>query len=261
VDYLVAADTAYTVTVTPERGALVGMADTSTFFATVLSIGSTLKRWWSTRFGTLKQNSDGTGDVTTLNDPVGYIPDRSANADHLLQATADNKGRYKPTGFNGFPAVEIVTDDFFSFTSLALTNFTIFAVYDSNAVTANFLNYFLGGTNQGVYAGGSLTGANGYGVFDGTNFREANEEPETPEIFVFQNAKLYKNGVEATYDNTGIITGLTLTTLGRRPDSISNRFNGVFTDIIIADTHLSSDQINAIGQYLATATGETWNDI
>jgi hypothetical protein len=42
-------------------------------------------------FSTLKQNSDGTGAVTSSGNPIGYILDKSGNGNHLIQPTASSK--------------------------------------------------------------------------------------------------------------------------------------------------------------------------
>lgn len=44
--------------------------------------------WDATDISTLRQNSDGTGSVTTAGDPVGYVEDLSGNGWHQIQATA-----------------------------------------------------------------------------------------------------------------------------------------------------------------------------
>lgn len=219
---------------------------------------SFIKRAWLPHLGGMFQNSNGTTPVVSNGNAVGYIPDQSTAADPLLQATAANKGVYRPTGVNGQPGVEIVTDDFFALTSLALTNFTIIAVYDVSA-HVGAAGYLLAGSSQGVLVGGDAVA--GYGEFDGTNLRAANEKPTTPEVFVFQNAKLFRNGVEAAYANTSTLTGLTLTRLGVRPDNPTNpglRFDGVFGGIIIADIIMDAAQLLTYGGYLASVYGRTW---
>ena len=59
--------------------------------------------WWQlSDLSDLKQNSDGTGDVTAAGDPVGYVRDRSGNGNHMIQATPsarptlrqDARGKY-----------------------------------------------------------------------------------------------------------------------------------------------------------------------
>lgn len=47
---------------------------------------------------TLKQNSNGTGAVTTDGDRVGYIADKSGNGNHAIQATAGSRATYKTAG-------------------------------------------------------------------------------------------------------------------------------------------------------------------
>lgn len=50
--------------------------------------GATGGYWDATDISTLRQNSDGTGSVTTAGDPVGYVADLSGNGWHQIQATA-----------------------------------------------------------------------------------------------------------------------------------------------------------------------------
>lgn len=257
---LVTADVGYTITctVTATNGSG-GTAATSAATTVVLFDVSLAVRWWSPRFGDMKQNSNGTTDVALTDDPIGYIPDRSASADHALQATAGNKGRYKPTGLNGYPGIDVVTDDYFTFTSLVLTNFTIFSVVMRNGADSA-VNYIVGGVGQGAHIGGTFSTPNAYGVVAGSGQRRANENPTTAEIFTFANAKLWKNGVEATYSATGTPTGMTVTALACRSDLTNLRVNGVFGDIVICNSTLSDADRDSIGRYLAASYGKTWGN-
>ena len=255
---LVTADVGFTITCTVTATNAAGNASATSAATAIVLFDITLAvRWWSPRFGDLKQNSNNTGAVSALDDPVGYIPDRTASADPAIQATSGNKGRYKPTGVNGFPGVDIVTDDFFGFTSLALTNFTIFVVATHSGADAA-ASYILGGTVQGVHIGGSFFSPVTYGVFTGTAERRDATSPTTPEVFTFANAKLWLNGVESTYSATGTPTGLTLDRIGQRTDSAPFRFNGVFGDIVICASTLSDANRDSIGRYLAAVYGKTW---
>lgn len=70
--------------------------------------------WDATDLSTLRQNSDGTGAVTTAGTPVGYAEDLSGNGWHQIQATAsarpaiaiDGNGVYflQPDGVDDFLA-------------------------------------------------------------------------------------------------------------------------------------------------------------
>lgn len=71
---------------------------------------------------TLKQNSDGTGAVTSSGNPVGYILDKSGNGNHLIQPTASLKPSVDTTTFNGLPSVNFEAPMFMYTDGLQIMN-------------------------------------------------------------------------------------------------------------------------------------------
>lgn len=62
-------------------------------------LGSKLLAWYDpTDIDTLFQDSTATTPVTTDNDPVGYLGDKSGNGRHFIQITADSRPLYQDTG-------------------------------------------------------------------------------------------------------------------------------------------------------------------
>lgn len=82
----------------------------------------TLDAWYDpSDLSTLKQNSDGTGAVTTAGDPVGYMADKSGNGRHLLQATSGSRPTYQVDS-NGKPYLLFDgTDDYLVLNPMAIS--------------------------------------------------------------------------------------------------------------------------------------------
>lgn len=225
---------------------VIGGAATTTFSPDNIT---GLVGWWDARaLSTLFQDAGATTPVAADNDPVGLWRDRSAVARHASQATAGAKPTYKASAINTRPALSFDGDDTLAFSSLALTNFTVFVVYDVSVL--NTLSYLLTSATGGIHAGGTTAGVDGYGATDGTNLRTSNAEPTDAGIVAYQNAHLYRNGVEATYSSTGTPTGLTLTLIGGRASPTTLTFKGLIGEILIYNSQLIAAQLTQVNDYL-----------
>lgn len=64
--------------------------------------------WHEIGLGGLFQDSTGTTTPAVADgDPIGYVPDRSGNGNHLTQATAGNRPLLRPTGVGGAPSGQL----------------------------------------------------------------------------------------------------------------------------------------------------------
>lgn len=145
------------------------------------------------------------------------------------QSTAALQAQFIASGQNGRPIARFDGSRIYDFTSLALANFTLFMAYQANVPTLS-VHYLLAGSGQGFYTGGTTGTATGYGESDGVSAREADVEPTTFGIVTAQNAKLWRNGTEPGYSDTGTLAGLTLTRLGGRPDVGTLNFIGDYAE-------------------------------
>mgnify|MGYP007083428899 CR=1 FL=1 len=195
-----------------------------------------------------------TSDENGVSAWVDTISSRSAT-----QSTASNKPYYAMNAINGKPTVKFSgasNHQWLTFSSLALTNFTIIVGYKASSFRAGDSNYFFGGSGQGLFSSINALSI-GYGEFDGTRIRAVtySASDTTWHIRTFQNSKLYSNGVEATYSNTQNMTGLTLTTIGTRGDNTSLSFKGEIAFIRVYDSVLSTTNEGIARAYLNSIWG------
>lgn len=180
-----------------------------------------------------------TSDENGVSAWVDTISSRSAT-----QSTTSNKPYYAAGAKNGKAAIRFFgasNHQWLTFSSLALTNYTIIVVYKATSFRAGDSNYFFGGSSQGLFSSINALSI-GYGEFDGTRIRAVtyNGSDTSWNVRSFQNTKLYSNGTEATYSNTQNMTGLTLTTIGTRGDNTSLSFKGEIACIRVYDSVLST---------------------
>lgn len=170
-----------------------------------------------------------------------------------IQATDANRPTFLSPAIYNYPAINFAdSGTYLSLSNLVLTNFTIFAVYNLLAIT-RVIHYLLGGSGVGLHAGGSFAGVDGWGFYDGSIQVNANQEPtQVWNIMTWQNNKLFRNGVEATYTSSGTSTGMTLNIVGRRETSWADGyFNGYLAELIVFDVLLHSYDRKFIERYLA----------
>lgn len=190
------------------------------------------------------------GTITTWPDvsPIGNV---------VTQATSGSRPTFSIAAINGLPAVYFDdTGRHFTFTSLPLTGYTIFAVYDLLSLT-RAAHYLLGGSGQGVHGGGIYSGLNGWGLYDGSIQVLASEEPTNVwTLMAWQNTKLFRNGVEATYSASGTSAGITLSIVGRRETSWADGyFRGYAAEIIVFGVTLNDYHRKTMEAYLANKYG------
>lgn len=162
----------------------------------------------------------------------------------------------RPTLINparvNLPAVYFASSGtYLSVSNLALTNFTIFAIYQLAALT-RAAHYLFGGSGVGLHGGGILAGLNGWGFYDGSIQVLASEEPTaTWTLMTWQNGKLFRNGIEATYSSSGTSAGMTLNMIGRRDTSWADGYwNGYLAELIVFDVVLNPYERKLIETYL-----------
>lgn len=159
------------------------------------------------------------------------------------QATVGNRPTVVTNELNGKAVVRFSggTDQWLTFSSVALTNYTVVITYKATSFQAGSSNYLLAGSNQGIYSAINVLGR-GYGEFDGSRLRDTayNAGDTTWHIRSFLNTKLYSNGVEPTYTKSQNLTGLTLTTIGTRSDNTTLSFKGDVANIRIYNSNLST---------------------
>ena len=197
-----------------------------------------------------------TSDENGVSAWVDTISARSAT-----QSTTSNKPYYAMNSQNGKPTLKFSgasNHQWLSFSSLALTNFTIIVGYKATSFRAGDSNYFLGGSSQGLFSSINALSI-GYGEFDGTRIRAVtyNAADTTWHVRSFQNSQMFSNGVEATYSNTQNMTGLTLTTIGTRGDNTSLSFKGNIGFIRIYNSVLSSTNRAIAENYLLSIWGSS----
>jgi len=197
-----------------------------------------------------------TSDENGVSAWVDTISARSAT-----QSTTSNKPYYAMNSQNGKPTLKFSgasNHQWLTFSSLALTNYTIIVGYKATSFRAGDSNYFFGGSSQGLFSSINALSI-GYGEFDGSRIRAVayNGSDTTWHVRTFQNSKLYSNGVEATYSNTQNMTGLTLTTIGTRGDNTSLSFKGNIGFIRVYDNVLSDTNRAIAENYLLSIWGSS----
>lgn len=115
--------------------------------------GATGGYWDATDISTLRQNSDGTGSVTTAGDPVGYVEDLSGNGWHQIQATASARPAIALDGNGTYFLQPDGVDDRLSCTVSSVTApWTIGATGDRDLVAYAWVDTGVGefASNRGV---------------------------------------------------------------------------------------------------------------
>ncbi|MBL0309713.1 MAG: PKD domain-containing protein [Bacteroidetes bacterium] len=141
-----------------------------------------------------------------------------------------------------------------NFTSISLTDFTIFMVrnYASNS---NLIQYVLGGTKSGICAAASYYTA-GYGVYSNLTSTDALYAANTASlntaysIYSYQKNRLARNGIQPPLALSKQIPGINFSAIGTRPDATSFAFQGDIAEIIVYSNAIDSTGINNIEGYL-----------
>lgn len=193
-----------------------------------------------------KSDSGVTSDENGVSAWVDTVGSLSAS-----QGTTANKPFYSANQLNGKPVIRFTTSRWLTFSSTALTNYTIIITYKASSFQAGNSNYLLAGSGLGIFSSINALGI-GYGEFDGTRIRAVtyNGSDTTWHIRSFQNSKMYSNGTEPSYSNTQNMTGLTLTTIGTRGDNTTLYFSGDVANIRIYSSVLSTTDRATAETYL-----------
>lgn len=193
-----------------------------------------------------------TSDENGVSAWVDTISSRSAT-----QSTTANKPFCCANQKNGLPVIRFTTNRWLTFSSLALTNFTVIIGYKASSFQAGNSNYLLAGSGKGIFSAINALSI-GYGEFDGTRIRAVtyNGSDTTWHIRSFQNQKLYSNGTEPTYSGYAQnLTGMTLTTIGTRSDNTGLYFSGDIAFIRVYDSVLSTTNRAIAETYLNSIWG------
>ncbi|PIT94455.1 hypothetical protein COT98_03580 [Candidatus Falkowbacteria bacterium CG10_big_fil_rev_8_21_14_0_10_39_9] len=185
--------------------------------------------------------------------------DASSETNDAGQVTAANQPKLIKNALNGKPVLRFFKDapTYLNLTApVDLRDYTIFAVYKfTDPAPANPLYYYLGGNAQGVFGGGSnFSDPNyNYGVYAGGAVN-ADDVPLTNwGIVTHYKNKLYKNGVEPSYNYTGTASPLTFSQIGALEDNGDPRwpFEGDIAEILVYNEALSDTQRIAVEEYLS----------
>ncbi len=204
----------------------------------------------------LKADGNLTTRATSTDIFVTTWGDASSEANDATQVTEANQPKLIENELNGKPALRFSKDApyYLNLTApVALTDYTIFAVYKfTDPAPANPLYYYLGGSAQGVFGGGSSDPYN-YGIYAGGTVNATGTPPTEWSIITHYKNKLYKNGVEPSYSYAGTASPLTFSRVGARDDSgVANwPFEGDIAEILVYNEALSDTQRVSVEEYLS----------
>jgi len=195
---------------------------------------------------TLKQNSDGTGTVSSDNDPVGYWGDKSGNGNNATQSTPSLQAIYHPLVKNGKSAIRFDgVGDFFNLPSL--TYRTVFVVAKSNEATFSNYRGILGYTSLTyILNGWSGTTKMAKGTeLIGSVWRDGVSVPWSGAGYEFSPINEYWQG---SFVYTAPITQPAW--LGKIVES-NWMWNGDIAEVIVYNSALSDSDRQAVENYLA----------
>lgn len=197
--------------------------------------------------------------VTVSNGLVSQWKDLSDSGRVALQQVTSLQPEYIVSAYNDLPAVKFgkqgtagqFTSLLFSPMSFANGTFTAFAVWRifTNTIA---LQYLVGGTNQGIYAGGSFAGFTNSGSFDGVR----NYGATGTNNLLLNQTSIKKNTV---WRNSTLLAGagtpiqsLTVSQLGSRVDLPSLFLHASVPEIIIFNSDVADSSRTTVQTYLST---------
>jgi hypothetical protein len=199
------------------------------------AVGTTLASWLST-------NSITEGYVRTLYD-------QSGNANNAQQTTASLQPIIISSGSivtdNGEPAIDFIGGDYYLILSSTITSQWAFGVQNATAID-NAVNYLYGGAGEGYHVGGTTGSITGWGAFSAAGSRESNNEGLGQKIRAWDGNKLFENGVEESYSDTGNAGDVDIIVLGTRSDFTAFSFTGFFQEVVFYN---SNQEANVVGIY------------
>lgn len=193
--------------------------------------------------------------IIHLDDLVSQWQNLAGAGTLATQSSASLKPAYLSKAYNDLPAVRFGKTGaageatYLSFPPQPFPGgvFTMLSVWDmiSNTVV---LQYPLGGTTQGIFAGGTAAGLNNTGSFDGVTTYQATGATN---LFLNQTTlkrnAVWRNGATLTASGTAI-NSLTLSTLGTRADLPATLFfNAILPEVFLFQSNLS-DSLRILGQ-------------
>jgi hypothetical protein len=222
-----------------------------------LFVGGFAGGWWDpSDLSTMFQDTAATTPVTTNNDPVARINDKSGNGNHLLQATAGKRPLYKTSG--GIHWLEPDGSDDFLRATFAMST-TWDRMMAVRVTGGSFPKQMFGGVtaNECLYVDGSV----GLTMFNGSaNGPDAVTAVGTDYVFTERWAATCQLAKDNNaYDSTPAIAavnpgGLTLGASSSGADCLSFRFHGGWmvnkamsgTEIANGRTYLGAKQLRAL---------------
>lgn len=173
----------------------------------------------------------------------------------FTQTTAGAKPALVTSGINSKAYVQFSASQYMDMTNaINLAQFTVMLVYKSDSASHSTIEFILGGQVQGII-GMSPTGVNNttFGYFINPTFRtkafDANDI-NSWHVRSIRNAKLFSNGTEVSYNNTGTATALSVSRVGCRADNTVQTFTGKLARVRIYSGQLSDANREIAETYL-----------
>lgn|GEM_PF-1949489 len=163
--------------------------------------------------------------ITAQNGQVSQWQNMTSGSTAATQPTASLQPTYVANSFNGLPAVRfgkanaLPDATYLTFPSQSFPGgtFTMLSVWD--LISNNpLLQYAFGGTNQGIFAGGTVSGLNNTGAFDGTtNYQATGGINLALNQTTLKRNAVWRDGLSLPISGTPI-NSLNINALGARPD-------------------------------------------
>ena len=146
---------------------------------------------------------------------------------------------------NGEPAIDFRSGDYYLTLSSTITSQWAFGVQNATTID-NAVNYLYGGAGEGYHVGGTTGSITGWGAFSAAGSRESNNEGLGQKIRAWDGNKLFENGVEESYSDTGNAGDVDIIVLGTRSDFTAFSFTGFFQEVVFYN---SNQEANVVGIY------------
>lgn len=192
-------------------------------------------------------------DTTSLTTFVGanngYVTrwyDQSGNANNSTQATATVQPQIVSSGTvltnNSKPSMSLVNQDSLTFSSLApITTFSV-AKIDTLSYAIHYLLYD-NSVTKGYFYGGTFTGVDGLGVYDGAAKSITGEDTNTHLGYFNYNGTNYEVAKDGSaISNLASGSNFTLNYIGRQNTALT--LNGQLQEIVIYPSTQSSNKSN-----------------
>lgn len=187
-----------------------------------------------------------TGASATKNAYITTWYDQSGNANDATQATAQVQPQIVSSGAvltnNSKPSIFLENQDSLTFTSLTpITTFTV-AKIDTLSYAIHYVLYNNVST-KGYFYGGTFTGVNGLGIYDGTAKSITGEDTNTHLGYFNYNGTNYEVAKDGdTISDLASGSNFDLNYIGRQQTSLT--LNGQLQEIVIYPSTQSSNKSN-----------------